>query len=60
MKVIGIVENSPITGVRYGLIEMPETTANLTIPMPRVLNAQQNFVKVQTKHHMLRKTCKTK
>ena len=47
MKVIGIIENSPITGVRYGLVEIPET---VIATQKHVSDAHKNMAQVRVKH----------
>ena len=60
MKIIGIVEDSPLTGVRYGLIDVPETGTPISTPTPRVLATQQKFINAKNKRNLVRKTCKIK
>lgn len=61
MKIVTIVEDSPITGVRYGVVEIPDNcleiraTSNVDI-----LNAQQQFINTRARQHHMRKTCKAK
>ena len=47
MKVIGIIENSPITGVKYGLVEIPETVIS---EKKRVADAHKSMAQVRVKH----------
>ena len=47
MKVIGIIKNDPITGVMYGLIEIPDQDISKN---KRIRDTHQAIAKIQVKH----------
>jgi hypothetical protein len=51
MKVITIVEDNPITGVRYGTVEVAEYNNNIKRRLDRFYNARNKYRNIaHTKH----------
>ncbi len=51
MKVVAIVEDNPITGVRYGTVEVAEYNNNTQRRLDRFYNARNRYRRIaHTKH----------
>ena len=51
MKIVAIIEDNPITGVRYGTVEIQEYNNNTKRRMDRFFNARNKYRRIaHTKH----------
>lgn len=54
MKIVTIIEDSPITGVRYGTVEMPEYNNNIQRRIYRYNRLRNQIIRMVHKN----RTCK--
>lgn len=55
MQIVVIIEDNPITGIRYGTVEIKEYNNNIKRRLDRFYKSRNNYKRITTREHNMKR-----